>query len=149
MITFKRTSSFDPDFIALTGELDGELLQQYQEQQALYAPYNKMDNLETVIVVNSDGAPAGCGCFKKADETVSELKRMFVRNAYRGLGIGASILKELELWAKELGYTHMILETGTKQEEAIGLYQKNGYRLIENYGQYAGLEYSICMKKAI
>jgi putative acetyltransferase len=149
MITFNRTGSNDPDFMALTGELDRELLQQYQEQQAMYAPHNKMNNLQTVIVAYSDGVPAGCGCFKKAGEAVTELKRMFVRNAYRGLGIGASILKELELWAKESGYNYMILETGIKQKEAIGLYQKNGYRLIENYGPYAGLEDSICMKKSI
>jgi putative acetyltransferase len=149
MITFKRTNSPDPDFIALTGELDRELLQQYQEKQAVYAPYNKMDNLQTVIVAYKDGAPAGCGCFKKMDEATAELKRMFVRDAYRGLGIGASILKELERWSKESGYTHMILETGIKQIEAIGLYQKNGYGLIENYGPYAGLEDSICMKKTI
>ena len=149
MITFKRTGSTDPDFIALTGELDRELLQQYQEHQALYAPYNKMDNLQTVIVAYSDGMAAGCGCFKKAGEAVSELKRMFVRNAYRGLGIGASILKELEIWAKESGYTHMILENGVKQKESIGLYQKKGYSLIDNYGPYAGLKDSTCMKKTI
>ena len=149
MISFKRTNSVDPDFIALTGELDRELLQQYQEQQALYAPHNKMNNLQTVIVAYSDGVAAGCGCFKKAGEAVSELKRMFVRNAYRGLGIGASILKELELWAKESGFNHMILETGVNQKEASGLYQQNGYRLIDNYGPYAGLKDSICMKKTI
>ena len=149
MITFKRTNGLDPDFISLTGELDRELMQQYDEQQVVYGPYNKMGDIQTVLVAYKGKDPAGCGCFKKVDETVSELKRMFVGNAYRGLGIGASILKELERWAKESGYTHMILETGVKQEAAIGLYQKNGYSLIDNYGPYTGLKDSICMKKNI
>ena len=59
------------------------------------------------------------------------------------------ILKELEKWAAELNYTKCVLETGKKQPEAITLYLKNGYAIIPNYGQYIGIENSVCFAKVI
>ncbi len=72
---------------------------------------------------------------------------MFVRPEIRGKGIAFEILTELEKWATELNFTSSILETGYKQPEAIRLYEKSGYALIPNYGQYEGVENSVCMKK--
>lgn len=74
---------------------------------------------------------------------------MFVTPSKRRTGVAAAILHELHTWAKELNYTHAVLETGTKQHEAIPFYQKEGYRIIDNYGQYIGMETSICMKKQL
>lgn len=74
---------------------------------------------------------------------------MFVKSTERGQGIAYKILSELELWAKESGFTHTILETGDKQHEAIALYQKLCYAITENYGQYSDLETSICMRKEL
>ncbi|MBN8788447.1 MAG: GNAT family N-acetyltransferase, partial [Terrimonas sp.] len=59
------------------------------------------------------------------------------------------IVNELEQWAKELHYTACVLETGKRQPEAIRLYQKAGYTLIENFGQYKNVENSVCMKKIL
>lgn len=56
------------------------------------------------------------------------------------------ILRELEKWASESGYAGCVLETGKMQPEAIGLYKKNGYHLIPKYGQYAGVENSMCLE---
>ena len=78
-----------------------------------------------------------------------EVKRMFVDLAFRGNGIASIILNELEKWAKELGYSGCILETGKKQPEAIKLYKKNGYAIIPNYGQYKQVENSVCFEKAL
>ena len=74
---------------------------------------------------------------------------MFVPVAFRGSGIATKVLMELEKWAAEMSYKKCILETGKKQPEAIGLYRKNGYMLISNYGQYAGVENSLCFEKII
>ena len=74
---------------------------------------------------------------------------MYTSPESRGKGIATKILYELELWAAELLYEKCILETGKKQPDAIGLYKKNGYKLIQNYGQYAGIEYSLCFAKEI
>jgi GNAT superfamily N-acetyltransferase len=59
------------------------------------------------------------------------------------------ILAELEKWAGELSCTKCILETGKRQPDAIGLYKKNGYKPVPNYGQYAGVENSVCFEKVI
>jgi hypothetical protein len=59
------------------------------------------------------------------------------------------VLRELETWAGELHYTSCLLETGLKQPEAIRLYEKNGYALIPNYGQYAGVDNSVCFEKVL
>ncbi|MFN8324327.1 MAG: hypothetical protein U0T80_00990 [Flavobacteriaceae bacterium] len=52
----------------------------------------------------------------------------------------------LENWAKEEGYRNAVLETGHLQKDAIHLYQKSGYEITENHGQYIGVENSVCMK---
>jgi GNAT superfamily N-acetyltransferase len=78
-----------------------------------------------------------------------EVKRMFVVLNHRGKGFAQRILTELEQWAIQLSYKKCVLETGKKQPEAIALYQKCGYTQIENYGQYAGIENSLCFEKTI
>lgn len=72
---------------------------------------------------------------------------MFVPENKRSKGIASIVLKELETWASELGFPKCVLETGYKQPEAIRLYEKNGYVKIPNYGQYIGMENSVCFEK--
>lgn len=74
---------------------------------------------------------------------------MYVSPESRGKGVATKILSELERWAAEQGFVKCILETGKKQAEAIGLYQKNGYASIPNYGQYAEVESSVCFEKKV
>ncbi len=148
-MTLKRTSSNDPGFQTLVVELDKDLTGRYEERQAIYDQYNKVPDLQTVVVAYEIDVPVGCGAFKAFDETSVEIKRMFVSVDQRGKGIASAILKELENWAAELGYPNAVLETGNKQHEAIALYQKLGYSIIENYGQYIGLDTSICMSKSL
>jgi GNAT superfamily N-acetyltransferase len=148
MITVKRTTSEDKDFNALISELNIELRRTYGNMQDEYDQYNIIENLETVVIIYSDNAPIGCGCFKKFDDTSVEIKRMFVAENQRGKGMGALIIKELESWAAEQGFKKTVLETGYAQPEAIRLYKKMGYVVIPNYGPYIGNEeFSICMKK--
>jgi putative acetyltransferase len=148
-MTIKRTDSNDPDFHSLINELDKDLWNRYEDLQHIYSRYNKVPDLPTVVVAYDNALPAGCGCFKPFDDCSVEIKRMFVTPAKRGSGVAAAILNELHRWAKELGYTDAVLETGTKQHEAIRFYQREGYTIMENYGQYIGMETSICMKKTL
>lgn len=78
-----------------------------------------------------------------------EVKRMFTLPEKRGKGLASAILKELESWAKELGYKTTILETCKRQTEAVTLYNKCGYQVIPNYGQYIGIDNSICFEKEL
>lgn len=149
-MTIKRTNSSDKDFHSLVEKLNKDLLDRYGELQVFYNQFNKIDNIPNVVIAYMDDEPAGCGCFKKFDDSSVEVKRMFVADEYRGKGIGAAILNELEKWAAELGNKTVVLEMGNKQPEAAVLYKKQGFAVIPNYGQYIGMEEtSICMKKEL
>lgn len=149
LISLKRTTSDDPDFISLVRHLDAELAIRDGEEHAFYHQFNKLVNIKHVVVAYHNGRAVGCGAIKPLEEKVMEVKRMFVFSEERGKGIAPRILSELERWASELGATSCCLETGMKQPEAIALYQKSGYERIPNYGQYAGVENSLCFKKRL
>ena len=149
MVKLKRINSADPDFITLVQKLDADLAKRDGADHAFYDQYNSIENLNHVIVLYENDKAISCGAFKKFDTESVEIKRMFTLPEHRGAGHGAAVLSELEIWATELNYTKSILETGTKQHEAIQLYLKCGYVLVENYGQYVGVENSRCFEKVI
>lgn len=149
MTTIKRTNSNDADFQQLVIELDRELADRDGAEHSFYAQFNKTDAIRHVVVAYQDDRPVGCGAIKKYAENVMEVKRMFLTRDLRGKGIASLVLSELEKWAKELNTLKCILETGRKQPEAVRLYEKNGYRQIPNYGQYAGVENSVCFEKKL
>lgn len=149
MITVKRTHSADPHFSELVKELDKDLAIRDGEEHGFYAQFNKVDTIQHVVVAYYGDEPSGCGAVKEFTSGTMEVKRMFVPLEKRGLGIASNVLQELERWCQELGYTNCVLETGKKQPEAIALYTKNGYRIIPNYGQYAGVENSVCFEKIL
>lgn len=74
---------------------------------------------------------------------------MFVVKKNRGKGVASQILKELELWAKELNYEKCILETGVKQADAIVLCKKSGFIITPNYGEYKNIKNSVCFEKLL
>ncbi|MBK9734682.1 MAG: GNAT family N-acetyltransferase [Saprospiraceae bacterium] len=145
----KRTNSEDSDFKILVALLDKHLSISDGDEHAFYDQYNKVDGIKQVVVYYEGQKAVGCGAFKPFDSNSVEIKRMFVRTEYRGRGIASDILSHLEGWASDLGYKETVLETGKKQPEAINLYQKMGYKIIPNYGQYVDVENSVCMSKQI
>jgi GNAT superfamily N-acetyltransferase len=144
-----RTNSENLDFRALVHLLDQDLAIRDGEDHAFYDQFNKIDKIAHALVAFEGNQPIGCGAIRAYAPTIMEVKRMFVLPAYRGKGVAAAILIELERWAAELGYAHCRLETGKKQPEAIRLYQKSGYTLIPNYGPYEQAENSVCMEKSL
>ena len=149
MLEIQRTNSDNPDFHFLTQQLDITLCEIYGTKQEDYEEYNRIVNLDTIVLAYLDGVPVGCGCFKKFNNDSIEIKRMFVVPAHRKMGIASRILYEIETWAIELNYTYATLETGKKQPEAIDLYQNLGYTITSNYGQYVEMDNSVCMIKSL
>jgi len=147
MIKIKRTNSGDDDFREMVMLLDSELAVVDGGEHAFYSQFNKTDNIKFAVVAYDERIPAGCGAIKAYDGTSAEIKRMFVLPFHRNKGFGSIILAELEKWAKELSFTRCLLETGKRQPDAIALYTKNGYIRIPNYGQYEGVENSVCFEK--
>ncbi len=144
-----RTNNTNKNFVELTSQLDAELNERYGSKQSKYDKHNKIDPIDTAIIGYLDETPIACGCFKNIDDQTIEIKRMYVQKNYRRNGLSIKILQSLEKWGFELGYSKILLETGKGQPEAIGLYKKCGYQIIENYGPYKDLENSICMEKSI
>jgi GNAT superfamily N-acetyltransferase len=142
-----RTDSDHPDFRTLVALLDQDLAIRDGEDHAFYQQFNKVDQIKHVVVAMMGNEAIGCGAIRAYAPDVMEVKRMFVLPEYRGKGVAGAILSELEHWASELGFARCILETGQMQPEAIRLYLKSGYAIIPNYGQYAGVENSVCMEK--
>lgn len=144
-----KTTSKNPDFLSLIKTFDKYLWERYPELKTNYWGNNIIELNWNVVVIYLDEKPVACGCFKKYDKNTIEIKRMFVSPEVRGLGLAQRVLQELELWAQELDFSISVLETLHKQQEAISLYQKVGYKIVDNYGPYVGLDKSVCMKKEI
>ncbi|SEL61397.1 GNAT family N-acetyltransferase [Parapedobacter koreensis] len=149
MVSIKKTDSSDVDFIALVKLLDTDLAQRDGDEHAFYNQFNKIDHIKHAIVAYRNGTPIGCGAMKAYSSDTMEIKRMYTLPEGRGKGVASTVLAALEAWAAELSYKKCILETGKKQPEAISLYKKHRYKLIPNYGQYAGIENSVCFEKGI
>ena len=144
-----RTNSDHPDFRTLVTLLDQDLAVRDGEDHAFYQQFNQVDKIKHVVLAFQENQAVGCGAIRAYAPGVMEVKRMFVLPEYRGKGVAGAVLSALETWASELGYTRCILETGHMQPEAIRLYLKSGYAIILNYGQYEGIENSICMEKVL
>ena len=149
MLSFIKTNSDHPDFRTLVVALDADLQARYGEQQSFFSQFNKLDHIHHVIVAYQNNEAVGCGAFKEYEKEVAEIKRMFVQEQQRGKGIARLILTELEQWAAAEGFHSCILETAVKQPEAIRVYERGGYIRIPNYGQYIGVEISLCMQKQL
>lgn len=147
MIKHIRTNSNNPDFVSLVRLLDADLALRDGADHAYYAQFNTIVHLNHVMVAYHDEIPVGCGAIKKFDSVSMEVKRMYVLPDFRQQGIAVQVLEALECWTKELGFTRCVLETGKRQPEAIKLYQKSGYGVIPNYGQYVGIDNSVCFEK--
>lgn len=148
MITIKRTTSDDLDFKYLTQLFDDYLVDIDGDEKDFFAFYNQV-YIKNVLICYDNEVAIGCGSFKEFELKVAEIKRMFVLPEQRGKGIATSILNQLEFWAAALGYSSCILETSIRLESAIALYKKMGYEIIPNFGQYIGVESSVCMRKII
>jgi GNAT superfamily N-acetyltransferase len=148
MISIQKTTSENTDFKHLTRLFDEYLVDIDGDEKDFFAQFNQI-YLDYVIVYYENEIAIGCGAFKEYEPKVAEIKRMFVLPEHRGKGIAVSVLDELELWAKATGYQVAMLETSIRLESAIALYKKAEYQIIPNYGQYIGIESSVCMKKTI
>ena len=148
---FVYTNGGNSDFIELCHSLDNFLneLVGGEENRSEYIPYNQLDDIHDVIVAYDNDIPVGIASFKKYDDECAEVKRVFIKQEYRGRGTSNKLMELLEKVAREKGYHYLILESGEPLVAAMALYRKMGYKVIPNYGQYKDMPDSICMKKKL
>jgi GNAT superfamily N-acetyltransferase len=149
MLKIVRTNSENEDFIHLVKQLDAYLKITDGDEHDFYNQFNSISALKHVVIAYFNKKPIGCGALKHLSKKKAEVKRMFTTEEVRGKGIATQVLFELEQWAKLLNYESIILETGIRQTDAIRFYKKNLYKNIPNYGQYIGVENSLCFQKII
>ncbi len=163
-IEIARVSPDDPDAVGLIDELDAHLGPLYDAASRHgFSVARLLAQGVHFFVLRVDGAPAACGgiLFVRPglgdqatrpaaepgavaapaagppdDPPYGELKRMYVRPAFRGTGLGRRMLDHLVAHAQGLGVTLLRLETGIHQQAAIHLYERAGFRRIAPFGPY-------------
>ncbi|MEV6930316.1 GNAT family N-acetyltransferase [Dactylosporangium sp. NPDC051485] len=141
-----RRSPADPavsELIALSAD---EAAGRYGSPAARRFP---IDPLARFVLATVDGVAAGCGAIQPLDDQTVEIKRMYVRPAYRGNGLARRMLAALEDLAAGSHYLVIRLETGPRQPESIRLYESAGYRPIPPYGPYVHSPLSLCYEKLV
>lgn len=107
-------------------------VQHYDEELAqLETKYGLPDG--RLYLAYCDGEPAGCIGLRKIDDENCEMKRLYVRSQFRGQGIGDQLVRTILADAKEIGYSHMLLDTLPFLESALQMYRKFGFYEIESY----------------
>ena len=148
--------------VRLISALNAELAAAYPEPGANHFrldPTEVGPGVGAFVVAKWRGAPVGCGAVRRLSDpelvselgpNVGEVKRMYVAPDVRGRGIGRGLLARLEREARELGVRRLVLETGTRQLEALRLYRAAGFVDIDPYGEYvASAATSVCLSKVL
>jgi putative acetyltransferase len=138
-----------PDARALRGELEAELIERYGGDLEPGEKPSAADVAVFLVARGEDGDALGCGGLRELGGGAVELKRMYVRPAARGRGVGGALLEALEREARRLGFSVARLETGVEQPEAQALYRRHGYREIPCFGAYAGSPPSRCFERRL
>ena len=101
------------------------------------------------FVIRQDGQPAGCGGVQLFGTDYGEVKRMYVRPPFRGLGLGHLLLEHLAAYCQQRGVALLRLETGIHQVDAIRLYERFGFQRIAPFGEYRVDPVSLCYEKRL
>jgi GNAT superfamily N-acetyltransferase len=147
-IEFRIQSPSTAAAVALVAELDSELAATYPGYPVNGIDAAAFDAGNGVFVLGFvDGEPVATGAFRPYEDA-AEIKRMFVRPSHRGRGLSSLMLQFLEREAWRRGYRRGLLETGTKQIAAVGLYESAGWCETAPFGDYAANPSSRCYGKA-
>jgi DNA-binding MarR family transcriptional regulator len=136
-VTFEPTDPASPVGRDVVGRYFAEINRRFgfepaagetdQDAAALVAPTG------VFVVAVSDAEPVACGGLKTIAPGTGELKRMWVHPDWRGAGLGSRLLRHLEDRSRALGHGSVRLDTNAVLTEAIGMYERSGYRRIDRY----------------
>jgi len=148
VITAERPNTIDA--IQLISELDAYLPPLYPaESRHGFSVGKLLQEAVAFFVMRYETVPAGCGGIKLFDTEYGEVKRMYVRSQFRGLGFGKQMLDHLAEYALQQGVEMLRLETGIYQLEAISLYERFGFERIPPFGDYKADPLSVFFEKRL
>lgn len=147
-ITITQERPDHPDAISLMRALDAHLEPLYPSKSRHGFSIEKLmtDNVP-FFVLRVDGAPAACAGVKLFGAEFGEIKRMYARPAFRGMGLGERMLAHLEDFTRAQGIRFLRLETGIHQYAAIRLYERAGFKRIPPFPPYFEDPVSMCYEK--
>jgi len=135
---------------ALIAELEDVLTPLYPaESRHGYSVEKLIRQGVAFFIVRCNGEPAACGGVQIYGTEYGELKRMYVRPAFRGTGLGKLMIAHIETYALNRGVRLLRLETGVYQPEAIGLYERSGFHRIDPFGEYREDPLSLFFEKSL
>ncbi|MEU4423129.1 GNAT family N-acetyltransferase [Actinoplanes sp. NPDC024001] len=138
--------ALDPELAALVTAQQRELAEAgARTGMRIFEPHDDVAYLVGAV----NGRAVACGAWQAVAPGVAELKRMYVRPAFRGRGLARQMIVAIEEEALAAGRSVIRLETGTHLPAAIALYQSSGYRQIPPFGEYAGNPQSLCFEKRL
>ena len=150
-IDYKWTDGNNEDFRMFylkTEEFYSSIVGGLKNREA-FVPYNLSESISDVLIASVSGVAVGCAGLKAYSDSDVEIKRVWVDPEFRGNHISSVMMDALENRATELGFKRAILQTRPQMEEAVHLYTKRGYKLIDNYPPYDKLEGAICFAKEL
>lgn len=149
-VTITAEDPRSPEAAALIARLDEDLHRRYPAEFVHgFDPGSIAGGRGVFLVGRLGGRPLACGAVRALEPGVGEVKRIYVAAEARGRGLARRILKALEDEGRKLGFARIVLETGTNQPEAMGLFASEGYAKIPPFGEYIGDPYSVCMEKRL
>jgi putative acetyltransferase len=139
-----------PDVRELIAALDRMMVDLYPAESNHLLDIETLAGSDITFLVARQGkSPVGCGAVRRHAGGLCEIKRMFVAPEARGLGLGRKILERLESEARRQHLTHLALETGIHQPEAIALYRRAGFRECAPFAGYRPDPLSLFMSKEL
>jgi putative acetyltransferase len=145
-VLIESRPALDPELAALVTAQQWELRERDGGVDGqVFRPHDDAQYFVAVV----DGRAVACGAWQALEDGVAELKRMYVRPAFRGRGIARQMIVAIEEEALAAGRPVIRLETGTYLPAAISLCRSSGYQPIPVFGEYVGNSYSVCFEKTL
>lgn len=133
----------DEGVLHLFSKHDDYMIDFLGDDKRYYTRYSVNENIENVWVAVENDILAGCIAYRKKEEGVGEVKRMFVKEAYRGRGIAKELLKAVENYARKQGCRKLFLDTRITLEPAVSIYRAFGFHIVFQQGLYIQMEKGI------
>ena len=155
-LDIRRVRYGQPDALRLIDEVQAEYVQRYGGpdhtplEHAMFEP-----PAGSFFVGYVAGEAVATGAWRRVEvsafgsTSVAEIKRMYVVPHLRGAGVARRMLAHLETTAAESGFDALVLETGLRQPEAIGLYESSGYVPVPGFGYHRDLPLSRCYGRSL
>lgn len=155
-LTLRAVPLAHPDAQRLVSRVQDEYVERYGGQDDSPIDLHEFDPPGGAFVVGyAGGEPVAMGGWRRTavralgGTDAAEIKRMYVAPEARGRGWSSHVLAHLEVTAADAGVDTLVLETGTRQPEAIGLYTSRGYVRVPGFGHYRDSPLSRCFAKRV